>query len=892
METNVRSLGAGPDFLYGCLTGSGLSAPVAGHYRYCRRGLATPFPPDLTAGGESGDVPFATGRLTGGEAAPIGWKGASLGQVGADIVIDLGGVYFVDRVILHQADPNTLDAGPRHDPLTADASTPVASRPRSIVPWGLSHVAVYTRESDGAAAQLAARVGTANQASPLSEVDVTAVVGVPARELTVRISADNRDVLLAGIEVWGAAAAQPALYPLPQRLTLLDGTPLVLADVQAIAVAAAACDETLAAAAALSESLAGRGGLALPVVRGAATAGPLLRVGTPGELGPEAVAGMSEPGPEGYRLCLTAEGALVVGATLRGLLYGVEALAQLLAAEGGAPACIVEDEPYTALRGVHLYLPHRKDIDFYKRLMRHVLLPMRYNTIFIELAGAMRYDRHPEIAEAWERTNRLAAEGKVLPIPHCENGGGSYLTKDEVAGIVRYGERLGFEVIPEVQSLSHVEYLTQVYPEIAEDPSATYPDSYCPHHPLSHRLVFDMIDEAIEVFRPKRYVHMGHDEVYTMAKDERCRDGGRAQAFAYDVHRLYDYLRSKGLGMIIWGDMIQDFQPYGAPEAIDVIPKDILLLDFVWYFRPGEDIEDRLLEHGFTVGMGNLYSSHYPRFSARIAKPDMVGGEVSTWGYANEADLGRRGKLYDFVYTANMLWSRHYREELRVALDRKVAQLLAGMRDHLSGSAYPSRRPDATFMPLALPVEGLVPRRDHDGGLGGYDLTSLPRGEATLSGVPFALADCVLAVRGSTDGARPSSLAAPIAIGGRADSFVLLLTASTNAALGNRIGTCRLVYADGSVEETRLLYGWQVAEWNRRHGAPLAHGAFRHFGYVGTYPSLPFWQGKTPQGEDVTVYGLELVNPHPEKDLRGLALVPGETDAMLLLAAATAVRAR
>ena len=40
----------------------------------------------------------------------------------------------------------------------------------------------------------------------------------------------------------------------------------------------------------------------------------------------------------------------------------------------------------------------------------------------------------------------------------------------------------------------------------------------------------------------------------------------------------------------------------------------------------------------------------------------------------------------------------------------------------------------------------------------------------------------------------------------------------------------------------------------------------------------------------MTLYGFELLNPHPDRDLHGFALSAGDTDAALLLAAATAVQ--
>src|SRR5262249_10577611 len=166
------------------------------------------------------------------------------------------------------------------------------------------------------------------------------------------------------------------------------------------------------------------------------------------------------------------------------------------------------------------------------------------------------------------------------------------------------------------------------------------------------------------------------------------------------------------LGMIMWADMLQRFPWYAAPEAIERLPRDVLLLDFVWYFRPEEDIEDRLLAHGFTVGMGNYYSSHYTRFATRCAKPGMIGGEVSAWCRTSEEELGRTGKLYDFVYSANTLWNGGLQEELRWTWDRRIAALLPAIRARVRGAAPPSQQPGSRAAPLELGPAAAAALRD------------------------------------------------------------------------------------------------------------------------------------------------------------------------------------
>ena len=257
-----------------------------------------------------------------------------------------------------------------------------------------------------------------------------------------------------------------------------------------------------------------------------------------------------------------------------------------------------------------------------------------------------------------------------------------------------------------------------------------------------------MIDEVVEVFGPLRYVHMGHDEVYTMAECERCRGQRRAELYAHDVNAIHDYLKKKGIGMMVWADMLQAFRYYSGPEAIDMIPKDIVMLEFVWYFRTWADTEDVLLDKGFEVILGNCYSSHFTRFESRSAKEGVIGAQVSVWSGTNEEDIGRLGKLYDFVYSANGTWSDACQDELRWTLDRKIAQLMPGFRAGLRGARRSSLAERKDGLPLDLDACLTAPLRDETGGQGGYDLTGVPAGEVLLQGIPFRIGESVILLEG------------------------------------------------------------------------------------------------------------------------------------------------
>ncbi|NMA96353.1 MAG: family 20 glycosylhydrolase, partial [Clostridiales bacterium] len=526
-------------------------------------------------------------------------------------------------------------------------------------------------------------------------------------------------------------------------------------------------------------------------------------------------------------------------------------------------------------------------IPFFKRLIRYVLVPMGYNTVYLEFAGGMRFDSHPKISEAWLEGNKKADEGLWPPVPHGSMvAGGDLLEKSEVRDLIEFMKSYGLEVIPEVQSLGHVQYITMAYPEIAETqedkddkkdidlkkedtpPSEFYHGSYCPSNDMSYKIIFDIIDEIVDVVEPERYVHMGHDEVYVIGTCPVCKKEDPAHLLARHLNALHAHLAKKGLKMMIWADMLQNVTKYKTPAAIDMIPKDIVLLDFIWYFHTDKDIEDHLLSHGFEVIMGNMYSSHYPRFESRIRKGGMIGAEVSTWKRVDEYNLGFEGKIYDFLYSGNMLWSKDYKEDFRYSYDEIITGFMPYIRERLSAKGHPSLDEEARGVNISLPKP---------------DKNDI---------VPYELMEAIDGIM-DTKYMQVATLDNPITISidDRFDSIKFYHTASKNAERipwEDPIETGRYIisYEDGTKIIVPIEYGTNIYAWNKRANMPITKPYYRHQGYVGTYFADPFIRANTRDGEDVSIFAYEWVNPHREKSITSIELVKsGDTDSFVILGA-------
>ena len=573
--------------------------------------------------------------------------------------------------------------------------------------------------------------------------------------------------------------------------------------------------------------------------------------------------------------CSDTEISVCAGSRLA-LLWGACRILDLYDGES-LPVCHIDDYPDSEMRGFHMGLPRLDRIDFTKRFFRYVLLPLGYNHVVIEFNGDMRYHRHPEITENWLQADKDWREGKrATKILHSEMGAdGTALEQDQVRELTGLLDDFGIEVIPEVQSLGHVDYIVNAHKELSElrryyettplegkyIDRLDIPDHcYCPALPESMAIIKDVIDEVVEVVRPKRRVHIGHDEVYHLGLCEECRKKGAARTYCDHVTELHGYLKSKGLDTVIWSDALHTDLPYYESDVEILkheLPKDLLLFDYVWYYHLDYDTEDAILPVRNKVMMGNFYSSHYPRFESRIAKPGMIGGEVSTWVAVSENDYADNGKFFDLPYAAEMLWnSSSYSEKNRMAYSEIICKgIIPKTRDLLHGKfdLYLAENASETVDIDTFPGDiSKIPSEIQ--GLGLVE----PKGEMML-GKKYDR----LTFLHATINRMPRICWQP------------LFT----------VGSYTVTYIDGSEENIPVRYAGEVLTWNSRHGAPMPQHYYRHQGYVGTWYSDAIYEGYTDSGEPVLILGQVWDNPHPEKEIEKIAYSKRDDEYATLISA-------
>ena len=377
---------------------------------------------------------------------------------------------------------------------------------------------------------------------------------------------------------------------------------------------------------------------------------------------------------------------------------------------------IIYNTPRLETRCFRTYLPAKDGIDDYLRLIDY-LIAFGHNCIMCEIGGAMEYKRHPEINEGWEEYCKIPSDfnGQTEWVQrsdwypknsfHYENGGASYISQADAKRIGDYCRERGFEIIPEVPSLSHVDYLLYNHPELAEIPGDRLPNNACPQNEEYHKLIFDVLDEVCEVFEPTR-VNICHDEAYVFCYCPRCRGKDAGRLFGDHITLLHDYLEARGVKTMIWCDGILPIEHGGVagfhrrypwdgvrkinihgteyevcsfkylsieeynnlissgeevnglyvpPKrgAVNIIPRDIQTIDWSWKIA---DSADYLNSYGFYRLYGNFCAVSMPEFDDQVKYKKLRGISFSNWG-ANDFDtLQRTASLFSLGYNWYASW--------------------------------------------------------------------------------------------------------------------------------------------------------------------------------------------------------------------------------------------
>lgn len=329
---------------------------------------------------------------------------------------------------------------------------------------------------------------------------------------------------------------------------------------------------------------------------------------------------------------------------------------------------------------VKVYIPAKEHIPFFYEFI-DLMVHYGYNTLMMEVGGAMEYKNHPEINEGWieycqkfteyqgQSWDAQRSKPWVKNSIHMENGGGNFLPQATVKELIKYCNDRGIKVIPEVPSLSHCDYLLTRHMDLAERDNDDLADTFCPSNPDSYKLLFEVLDEVIEVFNPD-VVQIGHDEFYSFGICDKCKGKDPAKLYADDIIKIYNYLKERGIKTQMWGEKFLNAVTKAGAEcggserhikfadgsmqiipatytSIDLVPRDIIIDH--WYWSLDEDWEDEFIKRGFKTYFSNFHGTQFTNFYKRYNK-GISGISISNWSLLNCDHMQRNRVFFDIAY--------------------------------------------------------------------------------------------------------------------------------------------------------------------------------------------------------------------------------------------------
>jgi len=229
-------------------------------------------------------------------------------------------------------------------------------------------------------------------------------------------------------------------------------------------------------------------------------------------------------------------------------------------------------------------------------------------------------------------------------------------SKAEFLTWVAYARSRGLEVIPEIQLLTHQEkFFQDNYPELMFNVV-----TYDPRKEGVYRLVFPFLDEIIAAIHPN-IIHIGHDEAigWNNVHAKKVLKPGEmslpADLFLQDVLRIHGYLKSKGISMWMWGDMLLAPSEFTAmldnhlhgvmlgygKKMRDRLPKDIVITDWHYFDNqadyPSMDVMQR---EGFKV-IGSTWKKEAAirNFTRYAHDHNAYGMMATTWFHVQRKDM-------------------------------------------------------------------------------------------------------------------------------------------------------------------------------------------------------------------------------------------------------------
>jgi hypothetical protein len=247
-------------------------------------------------------------------------------------------------------------------------------------------------------------------------------------------------------------------------------------------------------------------------------------------------------------------------------------------------------------------------------------------------------------------------------------------TKQEFMDWVAHAHGKGMQIVPEVKLLTHQERLFQnLHSDLMYNKS-----TYDPRNDLTYKVVFELLDEIIEIVQPHA-LHIGHDEVAGHSKKSRekwLHEGEGmlpADLYLQDVLRIHAYLQERRIETWLWSDMLVSRAEFpnmsdaplhgsmpGYGKALrDRIPREIVMC--VWhYFDRQEEFETvgKLAKEGFRVIGASWKRESTMKNLSLFASENGANGMIATTWYLVQREQWQ--EVEDIIHESGKSFRRYF----------------------------------------------------------------------------------------------------------------------------------------------------------------------------------------------------------------------------------------
>ena len=269
---------------------------------------------------------------------------------------------------------------------------------------------------------------------------------------------------------------------------------------------------------------------------------------------------------EGYLLLADSTGAHVIGASAKGVFYGVQTLKQLVRGNGpGAvlQAATIRDWPAMRYRGFH------------DDLSRGPVPTLAWQKSQIRRFAAFKLNVYSPYFE-----HSLAyLANPLIAVPR------GAMTRDEVRELIAYAGRYHIDVIPEQEAFGHLHHVLkyELYSPLAETPHGHV---LAPGNPGSMALIKSWFSEIDSLFTSK-FIHIGADETVELGRGqtrERVKAEGLGKVYLQFVRDIDAAIKPPGKRLMIWADIAMN-----SPNLVGMLPKDMIAVCWDYWSQNGFD---------------------------------------------------------------------------------------------------------------------------------------------------------------------------------------------------------------------------------------------------------------------------------------------------------------